>query len=163
MSAVKQVTPELKAASELGLLYFAKLPEPLPKKKGSMNTGTRAGGSAQGAATAVFPRRQNARKGARRLIRAMPSRIVYSVRDKSRQSAGAAAQRPSTCARCTTACSSRSEIVATFLSVLELCSMGSIHIDRREGDYAVAFVGGDVDEILEKIENNTSKWIFVWI
>ena len=30
-NAVRQVTPELKQASELGLLYFSKLPEPLPK------------------------------------------------------------------------------------------------------------------------------------
>ena len=31
LTAVQQVTPELKKASETGLLYFAKLPEPLPK------------------------------------------------------------------------------------------------------------------------------------
>ena len=49
-------------------------------------------------------------------------------------------------------CSSRSEIVATFLSVLELCSMGGVHIDREEGDYRLSFVGGDVEQILEKIE-----------
>ena len=30
-TAVQKVTPELKKASELGLLYYAKLPEPLPK------------------------------------------------------------------------------------------------------------------------------------
>ena len=30
LSAVKQVIPQLKEASELGLLYFSKLPEPLP-------------------------------------------------------------------------------------------------------------------------------------
>ena len=30
-AAVQKVTPELKKASELGLLYYAKLPEPLPK------------------------------------------------------------------------------------------------------------------------------------
>ena len=31
LSSIKQVIPQLKEASELGLLYFSKLPEPLPK------------------------------------------------------------------------------------------------------------------------------------
>ena len=48
-------------------------------------------------------------------------------------------------------CQSRSEIVATFMSILELCSMGSIHISRTGDDYALAFAGGNVDEIMEKI------------
>ena len=43
------------------------------------------------------------------------------------------------------------EIVATFVSVLELCSIGSVHIERAEDSYTLSFVGGDVDEIMEKI------------
>ena len=49
-------------------------------------------------------------------------------------------------------CTSRSEIVATFVSVLELCSIGSVHIERSDDSYTISFVGGDVDEIMEKIE-----------
>ena len=49
-------------------------------------------------------------------------------------------------------CRSRSELVATFLSVLELCSMGSIALARDGEEYTVSFVGGDVEEILERIE-----------
>ena len=30
-------------------------------------------------------------------------------------------------------------------------SLGSIRIERRDGDYVAEFVGGDVDEILDKI------------
>ena len=50
-------------------------------------------------------------------------------------------------------CASRSELVAVFLSVLELCSMGSVHIDREDAGYRLQFVGGDVEELLEKIED----------
>ena len=39
-----------------------------------------------------------------------------------------------------------------FMSVLELCSMGSIEIEKNENDYSLRFTGGDVDEIIEKIE-----------
>ena len=48
-------------------------------------------------------------------------------------------------------CRSRSEVVAAFMSILELCSMGSIHITRGENDYSLEFVGGDIDSILDKI------------
>ena len=48
-------------------------------------------------------------------------------------------------------CKSRGEVIAAFISVLELCSMGSISIDRSGEDYSLSFVGGDIDEILEKI------------
>ena len=41
--------------------------------------------------------------------------------------------------------------VATFVSVLELCSLGSVRIEREGEGYCLRFVGGDVDEILEKI------------
>ena len=41
--------------------------------------------------------------------------------------------------------------MATFVSVLELCSIGSVHIERTEDSYSLSFVGGNVDEIMEKI------------
>ena len=47
---------------------------------------------------------------------------------------------------------SRSEVVATFLSVLELCSMGSVFIEEREGELLLSFAGGDTESILEAIE-----------
>ena len=51
-------------------------------------------------------------------------------------------------------CTTRSELVATFIAVLELCSIGSILVSvSRKGDgYDLSFAGGDVDEILEMIE-----------
>lgn len=44
--------------------------------------------------------------------------------------------------------------MATFIAVLELCSIGSILVSvSRKGDgYDLSFAGGDVDEILEMIE-----------
>ena len=48
-------------------------------------------------------------------------------------------------------CESRSEIVATFISILELCSMGSVEISGEESDYTVTFIGGNVEDILERI------------
>ena len=47
---------------------------------------------------------------------------------------------------------SRSEVVATFLSVLELCSMGSVIISEEEGELLLTFAGGDTESIIEAIE-----------
>ena len=83
---------------------------------------------------------------------ALPKRIVYSVRSKSRQILDRLRGGACTMEALYRGCASRSEIVATFVSVLELCSMGSVRIEREEESYRLSFVGGDVEEILEKIE-----------
>ena len=43
-------------------------------------------------------------------------------------------------------------MVATFLSLLAMCSMGSVTIDPDGDDYAVNFTGGDTEAILESID-----------
>lgn len=148
-AAVQKVTPELKKASETGLLYFAKLPEPLPKVareyeykheasdlfKALYNVVSRGG-------KPVEP------EYAKRIA---PSRIIYEVRAKSRELVEILSKGDTKLELLYAQCSSRSEIVATFISVLELCSMGSVVLEGEEGDYTLKFVGGNVEEILERI------------
>ena len=147
-ASVQQVVPELKKAAEQGILYFAKLPEPLPKLgkeyeyrhepvdllKAMYRIYARGGKAAPPDMTAKVPRR-----------------IVYSVRDKSLQILNRLRAGSADLGQLYRECSSRSEIVATFVSVLELCSIGSVHIEREGESYTLSFVGGNVDEIMEKI------------
>ena len=147
-ASIQQVIPELKKASEIGLLYYAKQPEPLRQEK----------------------REYEYRHEPVDLLRAMyriyarggkaappdfgdsvPKRIVYSVRDKSLQILQRIRKGSVTLHSLYRECRSRSEVVATFLSILELCSIGSLRIERREAEYELSFTGGDVDEIMEKI------------
>ncbi len=148
-NAVQKVVPELKRASETGLLYYAKRPEPLPKVnreyeyshepadlfKALYAVATRGG-------KPVEP------EFARTIA---PARIVYEVRTKSRELISALQTAPAKLNDLYANCESRSEIVATFISLLELCSMGSIEISGEDGDYLLTFVGGNIDEILERI------------
>lgn len=148
-TAVQKVVPELKKASETGLLYFAKLPEPLPKVsreyeykheptdlfKALYAVVTRGG-------KPIEPEYAH---------RIAPSRIVYEVRTKSRELIERLQSGPAKLSALYTACGSRSEIVATFISILELCSMGSVELSGEEDDYTLTFIGGNVDEILERI------------
>lgn len=146
---IKIVTPELKKASELGLLFFAKLPEPLPKA-GREYEYRHEPVDLLKALLQVY-QRGGKTPDTESVTNAMPKRIVYSVRDKSRQILNRLRGGDSTLRGLYEACRSRSEIVATFLSILELCSMGSIKISRLDEDYTVSFAGGEVDEILERI------------
>ena len=82
---------------------------------------------------------------------AVPKRIIYSVRDKSLQILHRLRDGCASLNEIYRDCRSRSEVVAAFMSILELCSMGSIHISRTENDYSLEFVGGDMDSIIDKI------------
>lgn len=150
LSAVRQVTPEMKKAAETGLLYYTKLPEPLPKTRREYEYRHEPVDLLK-ALYSVFSRGVKTPEEDT-IARSIPKRIVYSIRDKSRQILDRLRSGPATLEELYAACASRSEVVATFVSVLEMCSMGSVHVDRGEsGDYRVAFVGGSVDEILERI------------
>ena len=88
------------------------------------------------------------------ISQAIPQRIVYSIRSKSRQILDRLRLRNISLNELYRECRSRSELVATFISVLELCSMGSlvVSVSRRGDGYDLSFAGGDIDEILEQIE-----------
>ena len=150
-AAIQQVTPDLKKASELGLLYYAKLPEPLPRTTREYEYRHEPVDLLR-ALYCVYSRGGKTPEQEDGIGAAIPRRIIYSVRSKSRQILERLRDGESTLEELYRACASRSEVVATFVSVLELISMGSVSIDREDEHYRVRFVGGDVEEILEKIE-----------
>ena len=150
LSAVQQVTPELKKASETGMLYYTKLPEPI-KKESREYAYRHEPADLLRALYHVYSRGVRTPEGENAIARAIPRRIAYSIRDKSRQILARLRRGPSTLRALYEECASRSEVVATFVSVLEMCSLGSVRVEKRNGDYVAEFIGGDVDEILEKI------------
>ena len=145
---MQQIVPELKKASELGLQYYAKLPEPLPKSAKEYEYRHEPADLLK-ALYSIYSR--GGKTPEPDMSQSVPKRIIYSVRDKSRQILIKLKTGRASLHELYMACRSRSEIVATFMSILELCSMGSIHIDRSGEDYVLEFTGGDVDEIMEKI------------
>lgn len=150
LAAVQKVTPQLKSAAEKGLLYFSKLPEPAPKQP----TGYAYKHEPVDLLRAlynIYSRGGKAPEQNDALAQAIPQRIIYSVRDKSRQILELLRAGNVTLDELYRCCKTRSEVVAAFVSVLELCSMGSVQISRNEAGYDLSFTGGDVDEIMEKI------------
>ncbi|MCR5089487.1 MAG: segregation/condensation protein A [Oscillospiraceae bacterium] len=155
-SALQKLIPALKKASETGLLFLTKPPEPLrPLKKGyeyhhepvdllkamlAIRTRT----------DALTPDNE------KRLYSAMPQRIVYSVRDKGREILELLRGGPQALSSLYGRCSSGSELVATFIAVLELCSAGSLHMQQTEGQLILSFSGDerDLGNQLDRIEEN---------
>ena len=146
---IQRITPELKKASELGMLYFAKLPEPAPQDTAEYEYRHEPVDLLK-AIYGIYSRGGKT-INTDEVASAMPHRIIYSVRDKSRQILSILRSGAIKLKELYLTCKSRSEVIATFVSVLELCSMGSVSIERGDGDYDLAFVGGDVDEIIDKI------------
>ena len=85
----------------------------------------------------------------------VPKPFVYSVRDKGRELVELLRARGSVSLGSLYAmAATKSEVVATFLSLLELCSKGSVYILRppEKSDYEVRFAGGDTESVWESID-----------
>ncbi len=147
-ASVQKIVPELKKASERGLLYGVKPPEPLPKTSKEYEYRHEPVDLLR-AMYRIYSR--GGKPSPPDMLEKVPRRIVYSVRDKSLQILNRLREGTVTLAQLYRECGSRSEIVATFVSVLELCSIGSVHIEQSEDSYTIRFIGGNVDEIMEKI------------
>ncbi len=148
-SAIQKITPELKKASEKGLLYYAKLPEPLPTVKREYEYRHEPADLFKALYSVITRGGKPAEPEF--VHRLAPSRIVYEVRTKSRELLNLLQGGPTKLSKLYSSCNSRSEIVATFISILELCSMGSVELSGDESDYTLSFIGGNVNEILDKI------------
>ncbi len=149
LSSIQKLTPELRRASEIGMLYFTKLPEPI-EKEAERYAYRHEPVDLLRALERLYARGAKT-PDTREVISAVPSRIVYSIRDKSRELIERLRKGSATLRELYGACRSRSEVVATFVSVLELCSLGSLRLRRRGRGYSVEFIGGSTEELLEKI------------
>ncbi len=154
-TAVKEICPALLRASEQGSLYHVKQPEPLPMMREyryqheswellqSVSDVLRRSRTALDEEADLPERRR----------RIVPKRIVYNVRDKSRE----ILRRLRSGGRLTLRdfygeSRSRSEVVATFVSVLELCSLGHTHLTKEGDELVVTYVGEeDIEKIIESI------------
>ena len=149
-ASLQKILPDLKKASEYGLLYCVKEPEPLPESR-KIYEYRHEPADLLKAMLHIYSR--GGKAAPPDMGGSVPQRIVYSVRDKSYQLLQRLKQGNARMDELYRACASKSEVVATFVSVLELCSIGSIEIRPVDNSYELRFVGGQVDEILEQISD----------
>lgn len=149
-AALKENIPEMSKRLAEGALLFSTPSEPLPKY-GAYEY-QHAPWELLGALAGMMGRGVSVSEE-EPSIRAIPRPIVYSVRDKGRQLIDCLRERGNMpLQELYDMAASRSELVATFLSLLEMCSMGSINIRLEAENYIVHFAGGDTEAILENID-----------
>ena len=143
-AAVRAVAPDLGVVAEKGLLSQTRGPLPLPERPYDYRhtpdelIGALAQILLRG--TGETPPQDDS------IRRAAPRPIIYSVHDKSAQLLSILAQRDSVSLReLFSLCGSRSELVATFLSVLDLCSEGAVCVRGARGAYKVVRSDGEAD------------------
>ena len=156
-AAMAVVLPQLKKASETGLLYMTKLPEPIRQTKQEysyrhepvellkaiLNLWTR-----EGATSPVTEEH---------LFAAVPKRIIYSVRDKGRELLVGLKNGPKALSLLYMQCRSGSELVATFVAVLELCRTGNVQFHKVEDQIILQLSDSatEIEQVLEAFEEET--------
>ncbi len=153
LSSIKEVVPQFSSAADKGALFQTKQPEPI-KSAGEYRY-QHEGYELLKALMRVLTRSSRQEKTdepEEQKKRIVPKRIVYNVRDKSREIIEKFRSVESfRLSELYSASHSRSEMVAAFISVLELCSVGSIHLQADEDDILISFAGSSVDEAIESI------------
>lgn len=147
--AVKQTLPELSDALEAGQLLYSTPPEPM-SRYGAYEY-RHAPWELLNALAEMLQKGVAVPEEESTIP--IPRPIVYSARQKGRQLLDILEKSGPTPLRLLYAlAASRSELVATFIALLEMCSMGNVRIARgEEDDYIVHFTGGDREEILENM------------
>ena len=157
LSQIQAVVPALGAMSEHGMRYFTRYPEPQPKLPKTVYQYTHDPADLMASLLLVFSReRAPVQPGILRTI--APQRMIRSVKQKSRDILLRLRERgPASLMALLEECEDRSDMITAFLSVLELCSVGSVEVEDTGDGYVVSFVGGDVDSILESIHEDESN------
>ena len=150
-AGIKQITEEFDRKTRIGLQYFSRRPEPLPKQQYDYRHEpyellcTFADMLARGGQSpeAVQP------------LQIVPKRIVYAVRTKSREIINLLQEYGTLTLQALFAeTTGKSELVATFLSVLELCSVGGLLITSTDAGFSVSLPEDvDIQKVLENMES----------
>ena len=148
--SIKKVTEQFDTATRQGLLLQSRPPEPLPKQPYNYK---HEPAELLAAIAAMFSRGgANPEDIVPR--QAIPKKIVYGVRTKSIEILDLLKETPELSLRKLFSDShSRSEVVATFLSILEMCSVGGLVVVQTEDDYVISLTGvHDAEHLLERID-----------
>lgn len=152
-SSIKSVLPAFSAASERGALLHIKAAEP---QKGVKEYNYRHESYELLKAIADVVSRAKTQEETEEddfhRKRLVPQRIVYNVREKSREIIERfRSVKLLYLSQLYNESRSRSEVVATFIAILELCSIGSIQMTAEKDNIVLSFSGKSVEDVLDKI------------
>ncbi|MEA4894786.1 MAG: segregation/condensation protein A [Oscillospiraceae bacterium] len=152
-TSIKAITPELAKAAEQGTLMFSKIPEPLKAAGDRSYRYSHEPRELLLALLSVISRADTGRDPEQNGI-LVPKRIIFGVREKCGQLISLLRSgRAHTLRELYLMSKTRSEVVATFISVLELCSAGSLELKDSDGELTVSLCGelpADIPELVSE-------------
>lgn len=149
-ASIRMIIPELRKNAEKGSRYLAKIPEGIKRSDSSYEYSHSSSDLLR--AILNFSSRRQDSPDLSDMQAAIPKRIVFSVKTKSRQLLNCLKEGSVSLSRLYEMCDSKSELVATFISILEMCSMGSVLVTIQDSVPVISYVGGSIDEVIDKIE-----------
>ena len=133
--SIKEVVPRFSAAMAHGSLLFSKPAEPLKRLGNQEYRYSHKPHELLSALLTVFSRGNKPPESPEVLI---PKRVIYGVKEKSNQLISLLVkEKRKSLKELYSLSHSRSEVVATFISVLELCSLGSMLVFEDKGEMYV--------------------------
>ena len=150
-AALRAVIPWMKAASDKGLQYLTKAPETVHPEKQDYAYSHRPVELLQ-SILAVWTRDSGTGPALEdRFFAAVPRKVVFSLRDKSHAIISTLREGTKPLSWFYGICVSESELVATFVAILELCSSGSLKLDRSDGEILLSL--SDDENVIETALN----------
>ena len=155
LSSIKDAIPFISEKYKFGSLIFSKQPEQFTKEPSEYQYSHEPVELLE-ALKSVFMSTHEIPYDNSIIEKVMPQKITFSIRDKSRHIISRLRLRSVKLNDLYSECVTKSEIVATFISILELCSNGNIEISLcRDGSgYELSYTGGDIETIMEKLETD---------
>ncbi len=136
LAAIRQVSPRLAERSAEGLKLHVKEPMPIPGKREYHFTAEDILGSMVQLLLRIGGEEKESEDA--RLLRAIPQPFVYGIQEKSDELLTLLQLRPRIpLQELYGICRSRSELVATLLSLLELCHDGMMYLQRQGESWTV--------------------------
>lgn len=136
LNAVRELAPQLSERAKAGFRLHVKEPE---LQLGQRYEYRSSPGELLRSLAAMLLRTGAPQQEEPALMRAIPQPITYGIREKSEEIIRLLDERRKMPLQELYAlCKSRSELVAAFISVLELCSDGEIHVTNVDGSFTVS-------------------------
>ena len=150
-AALRAVIPWMKGASDQGLRYLTKAPEPVRSEKQEYQYAHRPVELLQSMLALWIRDNSSGPAFEEQFLAAVPRRVVFSIRDKSHEIIAVLREGSKPLSWFYRICRSDSELVATFVAVLELCGSGSLNLERSDDGYLLSL---SVDEtVIESVLN----------
>ena len=156
-AALGIVIPWMKKSSDKGLQYLTKMPEPLHAERQEYEYRHQPVELLRAVLDIWTRGSHTGPQLEEHFFAAVPRRVVFSLREKSNDIISRLREGKKTLSWFYQICHSDSELVATFVAILELCGSGSLKLERSDTEIALSLSGDEtaIESALNSLEDES--------